>query len=217
MDADLRGAPAAERVATGLSIDPGRATLVGTLVSIVLLLAVWIPHRALYGENAFRELFRATGGWWFAPALLAGIVVHEALHAISWRLAGRLPARSVAFGVNWKVLMPYAHPRLPMPARAYALGAAVPGVVLGLVPAAAGLATGDGAWSGWGAIFTAAAAGDLLVLHSLRGLPGAARVLDHPTRVGCEVVAYLPADGPAVPSSYPPPSGVDDERPRSHR
>jgi uncharacterized RDD family membrane protein YckC len=191
----VNGERSCDSVARDLSIDPGRATLDGTLISIVLLLAVWIPHRALHGENAFRELFRATGGWWFAPSLLAGIAAHEALHAISWRLAGRLPARSVAFGVNWRVLMPFAHPRPPMPARAYALGAAVPGIVLGLVPAAAGLVTGDGAWSGWGALFTAAAAGDLLVLRSLRGLPGAALVRDHPTRVGCEVVGDPPADG----------------------
>lgn len=181
--------PLSDRAARVLSIDPGRATLHGTLVSVVLLLAVWVPHRALHGENAFRELFRATGGWWFAPALLAGIVVHELLHAIAWRLAGRLPAGAVAFGVNWRVLMPFAHPRRPMPADAYAFGAAVPGVVLGLAPAVAGLATGSGPWSGWGAIFTAAAAGDLLVLHSLRGVPGEALVRDHPTRVGCELVA----------------------------
>lgn len=177
-----------------LSIDPGRATLHGTLVSIVLLLAVWLPHRVLHGENAFRELYRAIGGWWFAPALLAGIVVHEALHALAWRIAGRLPARSVAFGVHWRVLMPFAHPRRAMPVRAYALGAAVPGVVLGLAPAAVGLATAGGAWSGWGAVFTAAAAGDLLVLRSLRGLPGGALVRDHPTRVGCEVVAEPPVE-----------------------
>ena len=40
------------------------------------------------------------------------------------------------------------------------------------------------------------ATGDLLVLRSLRGLAGSSR---------------------ACPSSYPPPSEVDDERPRSHR
>lgn len=185
----MSGRPGSGHAARDLSIDPGQATLHGTLVSIVLLLAVWIPHRALHGENAFRELFRATGGWWFAPALLGGVVVHELLHAITWRLAGRLPAGSVGFGVNWRVLMPFAHPRLPMPARAYAFGAAVPGVVLGLVPAVAGVASGAGPWSGWGAIFTAAAAGDLLVLHSLRDVPGEALVRDHPTRVGCELVA----------------------------
>lgn len=179
-----------------LSIDPGQATLRGTAVSFLLLAVIWVPHWLLHGENAFRALFRATGGWWFAPALVAGIVAHEGLHAISWRIVGRLPAGSVGFGVNWKVLMPFAHPRLPMPARAYAVGAAVPGVVLGLLPAVAGLASGAGAWSGWGAIFTAAAAGDLLVLHSLRGLPGATPVRDHPTRVGCEVVGSAdPAAG----------------------
>ena len=84
--------------------------------------------------------------------------------------------------------MPYAHPRRPIPVRAYAVGAAAPGLVLGVAPAIWGLATGYGPASGWGAIFLAAACGDALVLWALSGLDRSALVQDHPSRVGCEVV-----------------------------
>lgn len=176
-----------------LSWDAGRATLISTPIAVALLVAVVLPHYLLHGENPLKELYRALGGWLFAAVIVAGIVVHEAIHAGTWIAAGGLGRGDVAFGVNWKALMPYAHPQRPFAARAYAVGGAMPGIVLGLVPAAIGLATGRGAWSGFGAIFLAAAAGDLMVLWSLRGVPRAALVEDHPTRVGCRVVAAEPA------------------------
>jgi hypothetical protein len=172
-----------------LSIDPGRATLRGVPLSIAALLVVLVPHQLIHGEDALKALFRAVGGWWFAPLLVAGIALHEALHGVTWVVAGGLRARDLEVGVHWRFLMPYAHPRRPLAAWAYALGAAMPGVLLGVVPAVAGLWTGVGPWSGWGAIFLAAACGDAMVIYSLRGLEPSARVQDHPTRVGCEVVA----------------------------
>lgn len=171
-----------------LSIDPDRAVLVGTPLSILALAAVWAPHRLLHHEDALKALFRALGPWWFGPALLAGIILHELQHAAAWRVAGRLGPGAIRFGVNWRVLMPYAHPTAPMSAHAYALGAAAPGLLLGLAPAIAGLVLGNGALSGWGAIFLAAAAGDAMVLYSLRSVDRRAMVRDHPVRVGCEVL-----------------------------
>jgi hypothetical protein len=95
--------------------------------------------------------------------------------------------------MNWRVLMPYSHPAQPMRVWSYALGAAAPGCVLGLVPALFGVATANGAWSGWGALFLAAACGDVLVLYSMRHLPACTLVRDHPTRIGCEVVKPIEA------------------------
>jgi hypothetical protein len=181
--------------ARDLTVDAERAALLATPISVIGLALVWAPHYLAWGENALRSLFRATGGWAFGPAILGGIVLHEALHAAVWALGGRLRPGEIRFGFQWRVLMPYAHPRRPIPARAYAIGAAAPGIVLGLLPGALGVATGHGALAGWGAIFTAAAAGDALVLWTLRDVPATARVRDHPTRVGCEVVGDPDAAG----------------------
>jgi hypothetical protein len=121
------------------------------------------------------------------PSLLGGIVAHELLHAATWMLTGTVPRRSIRFGIQWKTVTPYAHCSVPMPARAYRVGAAVPGVLLGLLPAAIGLVAGDAAWMLYGTFFTIAAAGDAIVLWVLRGIPGTALVEDHPTRAGCYV------------------------------
>ena len=121
-------------------------------------------------------------------ALVAGILLHEILHALAWKVAGGLPWSDVRLGFQWKTLTPYAHARVPMPARVYRIGAATPGVVLGLGPALASLATGDGFLLLFGLLFTIAAGGDALILWLLRGVPPARLVQDHPTRAGCLVL-----------------------------
>jgi hypothetical protein len=83
-----------------------------------------------------------------------------------------------------------------MAAGAYRFGAAVPGVVLGVLPALAGLATGGGALFLFGLLFTLAAGGDALILWLLRDVPAARLVSDHPTRAGCLVHGEA-EDGPA--------------------
>lgn len=170
-----------------LSLDPSRAALIATPLAVLLLLLVVAPHSLIWNENPLRELFLSLGGWLFAVALIAGILAHEVLHAATWALAGRLPWKSIRFGMNWRVLMPYAHLTSPIRAGAYLAGAAAPGVILGVVPGVYGLTCGDGAAAGWGAIFLAAAAGDFLVIRTLLGLRSDTLVLDHPSRVGCEV------------------------------
>lgn len=121
--------------------------------------------------------------------LAAGVVAHEMLHVWAWRLAGRVPAETVRLGFQWKTLTPYAHCSVPMPARAYRIGAAAPGVVLGLLPALAGLALGHGALFLFGLLFTLAAGGDAVILWLLRDVPPERLVKDHPSRAGCLVEA----------------------------
>lgn len=123
-----------------------------------------------------------------APLIIVGIIVHEIIHAVTWAVASRRPFRAIAIGFQWRSLSPYAHPREPIEARAYRIGAAMPGLVLGLMPAAAAIALGRPVLLVFGLLFTIAAGGDALVLWLIRGVPPATLVRDHPTRAGCVVV-----------------------------
>lgn len=132
----------------------------------------------------------ALGNLLIGLAVLAGgVVAHELLHVWAWRLAGRVSSETVRLGFQWKTLTPYAHCTVPMPARAYRIGAATPGVVLGLVPALAGLLLGHGALFLFGLLFTLAAGGDAVILWLLRDVPPERLVKDHPSRAGCLVEA----------------------------
>lgn len=159
-------------------------------LAVPVLAALVVPFGLVWGWGALG----AGAAWWGAhlgaalAALVVGVLAHEALHALAWRLAARLPRGAVRLGFNWTALTPYAHCSAPMPARAYRLGAATPGIVLGLVPAVVAWATGSGALLAFALLFALAAGGDALVLWLVRDVPAGALVVDHPTRAGCLVL-----------------------------
>lgn len=116
-----------------------------------------------------------------------GIVAHELLHGLGWRYLAGVPWDQIHFGVQWKVLTPYAHSSARMPLNPYRWAIFLPGLVLGLIPAILGIITGSVLLLGFGAFFTATAGGDFLILWMLREVPAGAQVEDHPTLVGATV------------------------------
>ena len=173
-------------------------------LAVPVLGALVVPFGLAWGWPALAD----GAAWWIRQplvlfgALAAGTLTHEALHAIAWRAAADLPPGAVRLGFNWKALTPYAHCSAPMPARAYRIGAATPGVALGLVPAGIAWATGSAATLAFALLFTLAAGGDALILLLLRGVAPDARVVDHPTRAGCLVLGDEASGIPAPPASF---------------
>jgi hypothetical protein len=169
------------------SVSMGRANgwALGVLGPPVVALAA--AFVALHGWGPILEVGREAPWPLVLGVLVGGVLAHEGLHALAWKLAAGLPWGDMTLGFQWKTLTPYAHARVPMPARAYRIGALTPGVVLGLVPAAAGLALGDGEGFLFGLLFTFAAGGDALILWLLRGVAPGRLVEDHPARAGCYV------------------------------
>jgi len=205
-DLEVAGPPAAIAVPPGAedrSVSVARANgwaIAFVVPPVVLLAAVFA---ALYGWGPIAEAGRLPLAW-LLTALFGGILLHEVLHAVAWKVAARLPWRDVRLGFQWKTVTPYAHARVPMPARAYRAGAAAPGVVLGLLPALAGLASGAGHWFLFGLLFTLAAGGDALILWLLRGVAPARLVSDHPDRAGCFVWPEVAPVAPALPRGADP-------------
>ena len=177
------------------------AANVYALAFVLPALAVLVVGYGItWGWDALGDGFNALlyPFWRFLLIFAIGIAVHEALHGLAWRLAGA-PAGTVRFGFQLKTLTPYAHCSAALPARAYRLGAATPGVVLGLVPALVGLGLAWGAGFWFGVFFTLAAGGDALILWLLRGVPSDRLVKDHDSKPGCLV---LPKSG-SVPERAP--------------
>jgi hypothetical protein len=69
-----------------------------------------------------------------------------------------------------------AHCAVPLPAWSYRAAVALPGVVLGVVPAVSGLVSGAAWLTVYGAVMLGAAVGDARVLWVLRAVPGGERV-----------------------------------------
>lgn len=161
-----------------------RANVYVLLVTIPLAAALFVPFWLIWGHfnGADWSLLAAAG------IFLGGVVVHELLHGIAWMIAGRKPLETVKFGFQLKTLTPYAHCTEPLDVTAYRIGAIVPGIVLGIIPAIAALVIGHAGWLVFGFLFTLAAGGDALILWVLRDVPREALVEDHPEKAGCYVI-----------------------------
>jgi hypothetical protein len=110
--------------------------------------------------------------------------LHELIHALAWGAFADRRLRSITFGINWKNLAPYVHCNEYLRLPSFAAGVALPGLLLGFVPAIVSLFTGSGWLLCFGVFFLAGAAGDFLALMKLRAFPRSAFVLDHPEHLG---------------------------------
>lgn len=177
-----------------IAYDATISFLLANLVALLLLplsyLLLFLPYRLLWGTGVLeRQLtFTVTDGVWVLLAFAAGIVIHEGLHAVGAIWIGKVARTAVHFGFSWKGMAPYAHCREPLSANAYRAMAALPGLVLGVLPGLLGIAFQQWWLVVWGALMLVAAGGDLAILLAIRRVPGDARVLDHPTKAGCLVI-----------------------------
>jgi len=189
MDTDIEeGSKSSSLGRRDVSLSIRKVNIMAIPMALLPLLAVGVPFLLIWGGSRLlfggRELFH----WYvFLPACVVGVVAHEVIHGISWAVLGGKPVSSIRFGVQWKALTPYAHCSEPMPASAYRWGAAMPAIVLGVIPALIGLATGNGGWAIFGILFLIAALGDCIVLWMIRDVPANVLVEDHPQRAGCYV------------------------------
>ena len=171
------------------SVPPWIAVVVGVAVASAAATPFWFLFAFRWGEGAvwqgFQDLSRNV--WRLIALLLASAVVHELLHAAGWVLWGKAPWKAIRFGVHWQMLSPYAHLTVPITARPYRWGVALPGLVLGVLPALAAVITGGGALFVYGLVMILAAGGDLVVLGLLSRVPGDWFVQDSAHRVGAVV------------------------------
>ena len=120
------------------------------------------------------------------------IIAHELIHGFTWQWTSDFRFRDIHYGVKWKTITPYAHLRKPIDIQPYRLGTAMPGIVLGVLPATLALIIGSGTLFWTGIFMIMAASGDMIVLYLLRDVQNPALVEDHPDRVGCFVL--IPKD-----------------------
>lgn len=144
----------------------------------------WMSIESFVREHGVRTLFYP---FLMLLVFIAGAAVHELLHGLTWAIFCKHGVKSIKYGVHWSYLTPYCHCEEVLPLRPYILGGIMPGLVMGLLPALAGMATGNLLLFLFGLFFTVAASGDLLVLWMLRYAKATDLVQDHPEKVGCVV------------------------------
>jgi len=125
---------------------------------------------------------------WFLILAIGGVIVHEAIHVLTWMKLANLSKKHMTFGFAWKSLTPYAHSKVPMPKKAYVIGAYLPGILLGVIPYIIGLMIASPWVIYFGIIFTIAAVGDAWVIWMIRDVDQSNLIQDHPTKAGCYII-----------------------------
>ncbi len=178
---------------TDATLSVWTATAIGAgLVPAIALLVVG-PYWLLWGTPA---LLRATSIFAhlevLLPVLVVSVVIHEALHLAGYRMVGGIAWKEFCWGFKLWPLAAYVYARAPVTASTYRWCVALPGLVLGLVPAFAGIVGGLGWLMLYGFLMLISAGGDFAILWRIRGVPATTLVLDHPHRAGCTLLPGEP-------------------------
>ncbi|MBN1118374.1 MAG: DUF3267 domain-containing protein [Bacteroidales bacterium] len=113
---------------------------------------------------------------------IAGAIVHELLHGITWAVFAGW--KSISFGIKWEYLTPYCHCSKALKKKYFVAGAVMPLLVLGIFPLVYSYIDGNFKIWFFGYFFTMAAFGDINALWALRKYPGNTIIEDHPTELG---------------------------------
>ncbi len=174
-----------ETIKQDYSVSMAKANVMILPAFLGLFLGMAGIYRLIWGTFSSGGFF---DGWQFWVVFIVGIIVHEGIHGFTWMIAGNIPVNQIKYGVQWKTLTPYAHSKIPMPKSAYQIGAALPGIILGVLPYILGLTTGNAWVVYFGILFTTAALGDALILWLIRDVDSNMLVEDHSTQAGCYVI-----------------------------
>ena len=120
--------------------------------------------------------------------IIAGIIIHELIHGITWAIFNPKGFRAIKFGFEFKTITPYCHCKEPMKIKGYLLGAIMPGILMGIIPSIIAIITGDLILLLAGSFFVLAAYGDFYIVKMLRKEDKSQLVLDHPDKIGCYIL-----------------------------
>jgi hypothetical protein len=140
-----------------------------------------VLHTWVGSDQSLARLITYVGIFTF---LLLGVIIHEALHGLTWGIFCKHGLKSISYGMRWDTFTPYAHCKEPLTMSRYRLGAAMPGILLGLIPIFFGFLFDQIILFGLGIIFLLSAGGDIAALWVSRHIKAEAIVQDHPDKIG---------------------------------
>lgn len=167
------------------------ANLMAFVMLPLAFLLFWLPYQVIWKIWPFAAFLDTSFGGMLTIILVLALslIVHELLHAVGFWLVGGVPLNRIKFGFSWQGFAPYAHCREPLQTTAYRISVVLPGLLLGVLPGLFGMAFQQPLLVMWATLMLLAAGGDAAVLWAVCQVPSTARVLDHPKKVGCQVLA----------------------------
>ncbi len=135
----------------------------------------------------------------FAVGMLVLAVAHEAIHGLTWGLCAERRFKAIEFGVIWEMVTPYCTCSDPLRRWQYVLGAAMPTIVLGFIPAVVAAFIHSPLLFALAVVMVLGGGGDALIIIKIlrhRTPAGSTTVYyDHPCE--CGLVAFTRTDSGA--------------------
>ena len=171
------------------TIDIVKANVVTILLSLPVM-AVTVGLFFLVNRSGPADSFGKSSFWIFTVSYIVLIVVHELIHGLTWSLCAPNRWKDIEFGFMAQYLTPYCTCGVPLEKGQYILGALMPLIVLGLIPAAVAIFSGSFLLLLISVVMIMSAGGDVLLVRELLRFRTDAKeqlIYDHPTQAGCIV------------------------------
>ena len=164
-----------------LTISAIMANVVMIIIFIILAIVGFVGYYLVnHGFNSIK--FNPVLLWVLLILLIAG---HELIHGLTWSLFTPDGFKNIAFGINTCVA--YCNCNKPLKKSQYILGAVMPLITLGIIPMIVGIVIGNFLVLLIGILMSAAAAGDIMIIHKILTYKSNASeiiYMDHPTEPG---------------------------------
>ncbi|MDO4225276.1 MAG: DUF3267 domain-containing protein [Bergeyella zoohelcum] len=176
-----------------VTIDILKANVFSIVVAFLAIFIFAVPFFIIWGFDSkmiiIRNIFQSTPLVLIAMmfSVILGIILHEIIHGIFFVIFAKNGFSSIKFGVLWEMLTPYCHCKEPLKIKQYIIGVIMPSIILGFIPAVLSLFFGSIYLLFFGIFFIMVAAGDFMIILSLRKYHKEDFVQDHPSEVGCWV------------------------------
>ena len=141
----------------------------------------------LFHRASIIEIFDYSRIWFFLPAYIIAVVLHEAVHGVTWGLFAKNHFKSINFGLMKEMLTPYCTCSEPLEKRHYILGSLMPLFLIGYLPAVIGVFTSQGWLFLLGIIMILGAGGDIIITYRMLRYKSEKKetvYFDHPVKCG---------------------------------
>lgn len=126
----------------------------------------------------------------FLVSAVALIAIHEGIHGLCWMAFTPNGRKDIEFGILREHMTPYCTCLAPLEKRSYIIGAAMPTIVLGIIPAIAAYPLASTLLLYIGVAMTVAGVGDAMIILKVmqhKQTKPEMLIYDHPTEGGCVV------------------------------
>lgn len=181
-----------------LTIDLKKANIYSLKILLYSCVVFLIPYVFLWQYQFSFENFTATfkrliekytflSGFIPLFFIVLGIVLHELIHGLTFLPFCKNGFKSIKFGFLKQYFTPYCHCKEPLKLKYYRIGVIMPAIILGFLPSVWAIVTGNFYLLCFGIFFIMGAAGDFMILMTLKNENPEDLVLDHPSEAGCFV------------------------------